>query len=403
MILIGNDRLKTEDFLSFDFAWENAAKAKGPELQATWASLSIKVGSTVVTEFVDKRSKSLRSALYLPLYPLAEWIADNWWFLAAEVDRVGKPALQFERRHNIRYAREGFALPSLTITKIGECTRLAWNKYELSNPDILFNQEGDCLLKAASVRQSLYDFVEAVITRLLESGISDTPLQEQWAGIQETDEEEIHFCETVARLGVDPYAIDNREAGAVVLKASKIRPELVDDFFSLVDSSNFEVEIDQLNEAANTVANDDTADDSFSGIKKLAPRLSPMQTPWETGYEYASMLRKTLGTGMLRTTTFDDMAKNLQINNPSMAIIERTSSVGKMIDAVIGVNKKRKTRILLNKQLPASKKFVFCRALFDYLTLPEGSFSVISKLKNEQQQMNRAFAAEILVPHQIFF
>ena len=67
--------------LNFEFDWVDSEGIRGAELSTTWASLKIAVGDSVVTRIEDKRAKTVRDFVYVPLYPLAEWLATNWWFL----------------------------------------------------------------------------------------------------------------------------------------------------------------------------------------------------------------------------------------------------------------------------------------------------------------------------------
>src|SRR5437763_9414455 len=71
--------------IRFDFEWVDPQGARGPELRATWARLAIWADSKCVSRVLDQDVKSVRDAVYLPLYPLAEWLATHWWTLLAEV------------------------------------------------------------------------------------------------------------------------------------------------------------------------------------------------------------------------------------------------------------------------------------------------------------------------------
>ena len=73
---------------NIEFDWEDPASARGEELRATWASLSIVIDDQPVTELQDRRTKSVRSRIYLALFPLAEWFVNNWWFLHSESERL---------------------------------------------------------------------------------------------------------------------------------------------------------------------------------------------------------------------------------------------------------------------------------------------------------------------------
>ena len=67
--------------LDFEIDWVDAEGIRGPELAATWAALCIRIGDSVITRVLDARAKTVREFVYVPLYPLAEWLATNWWFL----------------------------------------------------------------------------------------------------------------------------------------------------------------------------------------------------------------------------------------------------------------------------------------------------------------------------------
>ena len=96
--------------LSFDIDWVDAEGINGPELSATWASLRIRAGDSIVTRVLDGRVKTVRDFVYVPLYPLAEWLATNWWFLTHEMENPAKEGNpEFHRRHALRAGREGYA------------------------------------------------------------------------------------------------------------------------------------------------------------------------------------------------------------------------------------------------------------------------------------------------------
>ena len=98
--------------LSFEFEWMDAERINGPELSATWALLQIRAGDSVVTRVLDARAKTVRDSVYVPLYPFAEWLATNWWFLTHEFGnptKAGNP--DFHRLHALGASREGYAFP----------------------------------------------------------------------------------------------------------------------------------------------------------------------------------------------------------------------------------------------------------------------------------------------------
>ena len=70
---------------SFEFNTRDWFEGTAPEeLAVTNNSLSVAVNGKVVTYLLNKAIKSTSNEVYLPLYPVAEWIAANWWRLLYE-------------------------------------------------------------------------------------------------------------------------------------------------------------------------------------------------------------------------------------------------------------------------------------------------------------------------------
>src|SRR5690242_11889853 len=128
--------------VSFEFEWEDPRGAKGADLRATWAALTITIDGQIVTDVRDYVTKGFRSRIYLPLYPLAEWIAASWWPLLYEVEVPGRSVERtYLRRHSLRAAREGFALPDLRIVPQGQHVRLDWMETDLPACRVKFLSE----------------------------------------------------------------------------------------------------------------------------------------------------------------------------------------------------------------------------------------------------------------------
>ena len=64
--------------------WQDAPGVRDTVLARTWCRLAIEAGGRLVTEFLDDRSRSLRGGIYGSVFPLSQWIVENWWFLLNE-------------------------------------------------------------------------------------------------------------------------------------------------------------------------------------------------------------------------------------------------------------------------------------------------------------------------------
>ena len=163
--------------LHFEFEWESPLGASGPELRATWAHLVITVNGISVTQVHDYNARSVRNGIYLPLYPLAEWLAMHWWPLLFELETPRRPVYaDYAQRHTIRFGREGFALPDLTFRPGGEGKiSLDWKSYDLPECGVRFLQQGSTVLKVSEVREAFAALINGVIKRMGCEGIVAVP------------------------------------------------------------------------------------------------------------------------------------------------------------------------------------------------------------------------------------
>ena len=167
--------------LSLLTEWNDAPGVKDPVLAATWARLEIKDESAAESKWLSRvirsTTNSVDRGVYGPMFPLAEWIVENWWFLFHEGCRVPEivsgrrlasdPVQRaWVQRHNLLAAREGGACPNLTIFRDGNAICLKW----APDPDhdsrirrMRFVEQGTALVEPADVECSLQQFIEAVL------------------------------------------------------------------------------------------------------------------------------------------------------------------------------------------------------------------------------------------------
>jgi len=110
----------------------------------------------------------------------------------------------------MRAAADGFIWPDLLLLPHGHSTYVKWqsDKHPRNSSPVRYIASGDAFTDTTSTRVSLAAMVESVLGRLEESGIRDTPLNEEWQAINSADTEEREFCEAAALLGLDPYDLE---------------------------------------------------------------------------------------------------------------------------------------------------------------------------------------------------
>ncbi len=386
--------------LSFEFDWLDARGVRGPELAATWASLKIRVGDTIVTRVLDERAQTVRSVVYVPLYPLAEWLASNWWFITRECHNPVKDAdPAFHVRHSITASREGYAFPDLEVIPTGNRTRIAWKGNPSQWTKIRFlEQDGDIWVDTDELAETCADFIDSVIRRITSLDVDDTFLQEEWEAIQTADEDESRFCEVAAGLGWDPYDLDDNMRNRVLSLYDQLGPFL-DEANSALDVGALDTEVQALSGAIAEAGANSLPLQSIEAFRVQYTRGGDL-TPWDEGYDLARRLRQNLGLDCEPLPTIAQVAnalgENVDLIENAIRPIDHLSKT-QMIDGVVTRDHDERPAFAFRRFGENARRFDFCRSLAEVLTSPD-SGSLITRARSERQQRNRAFAAEFLAP-----
>lgn len=380
--------------LRFRFEWEPGDPAVAtPELRATWSRCEIVVGDACATLVEDRASGSVRRALSVPLYPVAEWIAYNWWSLS--FDRRDHGSGQVGRR-NVRRAGDGFLWPDLEVTPAGEVSLVQWRTptvVSVDNP-IRYLTEGRRWLDSSELAASLSDLVDEVIARLESYGIKETPLQREWAAIRLLDPEEVEFCQWAARLGLDPQS-DGVDLAADIERAfTETEPSLREDFFDVVEPTAIPKALAWISDS---LALSPAPQDSYATALDLAAVLvsarkvseAPAnELPWRLGYAAADAVRREL------QLADDDRFPPLPVGLRERLAPSRDLTAVGLSDAA-----NQRMHLVVSKHLaPAGQRFATARALWHASVAgPAGPF-LLTTASSTAQRIGRAFAAELIAP-----
>lgn len=379
--------------------WIAADGVATPELRATWARLRITVDGCAVSELRDDAAGASRDALYIPLYPLAEWIAANWFTLLNEPESPGRSTERdFWRRHCVRAAAEGFALPELRIVTEGDTTLLRWLPVSFLAQRLRFVANGEARVGRSAVEEALRNLVDAVILRLRDGGVPSTNfLEEEWAAVASLDQEEADFCATVAAMGLDPFNVDAEIGGQVLRIARDIQPDLRSEFFAAANPAQLPSQFDWLRFATQSVSDSDSID-IIPDLRREWARQSSQERggtghePWDVGYRAANAVRNYVGLSVdpIPTEDFRERLGFAQSKTNSQAHSEN-------MDAVAVSLENYKSAIVLTNRSNIANRFAFARALYESFTHPTGD-ALVTRAASTRQKANRAFAAELLAP-----
>ncbi len=384
------------------FEWEDAPKVRAPELDSTWARLEIRCGSEAITKVEVTRAESIRTGIYVPLYPIAEWAIANWWFLWDEWRTDAH-----DSRHRLLAAREGFALPDLSFRPTETQIELIWRPVSACAAGVSFLLGGSTILAKSLVREEFRRLVNAVIERLEIKRVHGSYLVQEWQAIQdaEQDPEQKTFCERAARLGCDPFDIEDSVADEIEHLGVWLPEPVIEDFCDAIPlgqiASGAQV-VKSFVDSARLVASEQGKWREFR--EKL--RMLGSGIPWRDGYSEARAARSYLG---LTSTEIEALLVGRESGPPVAAGLYeylkrelgsfeiRQFDAPSRIDAISAPSRTDAPVFGLRSHLREEQdRFSLCRALADYLASDQPS--LVTRSRTEHQQRNRAFAAEFLAP-----
>src|SRR5450756_296322 len=385
--------------LDVKIEWLEAPGVTTPELAATWARYEIWAGGRCITQ-VEAADGTFRRSVYGSLYPLAYWIASNWWLLTSHV----RPSATETRywtwqntrtypwlsQHNLRGAGDGMAWPDLTLVPEGAVTRIVWTQdHHRHLTPVRFASDGYEIIPTDELQIELAGVVDRILERLAESGLRKTPLAEEWSAVGKADDEEKAFCRTVARVGLDPYSVSDEMADAVVGIAGKLPVDIRDDFFDSADVTALagaaawaRRAIPVAGRAAGKAARD------LQPFYQIAEPRIDIDRPWTLGYAMARQLRNELN---VRDADQFDVSPWVGLGDVS------APSYG--IQGLVTVSDGRCGAVLGARGAGAmASRFGQARALGRALTHPGQEHFILSAARGRDERIARAFAAELLAP-----
>lgn len=394
--------------MQFEIEWEDAPGVRDRVLAATWGRLSVRIEGLYATELLDLRSSSRRTAVYGSLFPLAEWIVENWWNLLYEPcptspvvsARTARPWMRpFVQRHGLLSARDGGALPDLSIWSDGAETILHWDPDPPSTKAtrVRFVGQGHVRLPATSVKAGLTSLVNQVLGRLEALGLQDNDdtlrLWTAWSAVGDSAAHEPETCRRLALLGLNPYDPDeaNEDIIAVVDRAGEVLPAVLAD--DLLEGTR----------PAELVADLAWVEEGLRGLGAgEPPPFGPVgRTAHEVGYVAAREARRLMGLDAQSPVGDLPEALVARLNWSDEVEREHHRAASGRLDAVVGWSHTthRPLSIVPSTRSNAATRFRLARAAFLVLsgaatTAPR----LLSAAATWPQRASRAFAAELLVP-----
>ena len=394
------------DGLEFKFEWEDADGVKGCELASTWASLLVRVNDTVLTRVLDHRDGRVRQQIHVPLYPLAEWLATNWWFLMHEPEFRGRnPSVSFMDRHRTGPSLEGYCFPNVCLVSDDTVTRVDWTHDRLQWSGLEFlERQGSARIGKDEFRRASAGFVAAVVQRLESRHISGTLVQDEWAAIQGAEQEEREFCKVAAAIGWDPYSIDDSQQKRVLRIGQVLSGAVFEEAIRVLNSENLDSEIDAIVRVLREGKSTGIPLERFTSIRDEVVQAirsvsNHSHSPWTVGYSLARQVRTRLELEGSPLPSWPTLSKALR--EPQIARGRITRSVAfdraPLVEGVVTTDRDGLPAVAIPYGRSDTSRFRFCRSLADILISPKTD-TLLTKGHSARQKRGRAFAAEFLAP-----
>jgi len=357
---------------------------------ASLARLKITVGDAVVTRAFSKRGGGETQSLNIPMLPLANYIARQWWSLLYEPSRLHNDP-EFAARHRLDLPMHGYVFPALALCSAGgRAVLVDWAPLENEHSPLRFLTEPPpepVQVARDGVEPVLMDVVESTLERLSVQSRGRERLAEDWRRIRESlaKPEQAAYCMAAGRLGVDPY---DPEAPNIVELANGLSEELFSDVSDAVGISRVREATTWTRDVESRLASRAKIDVAAFGEP---PQDDLGKSPGEIGNRAAVELRLRLGLNALAPASARELfgRGNIELSDdgplPITGLVYRENEVA-YIGAVARTARQRFFR-------------AFAATYIAWSSNP-GDRRAGTTAYTRRQQSSRAFAAEMVAPQQ---
>lgn len=398
--------------IEFRVEWQEAAGVRDTVLARTWCRLTIEADGQVVTRAIDNRARSVRDGVYGSAFPLCCWIVENWWFLQHEAYRFRRPCgsrdlarysddRAWVRRHSLLAAREGGALPDLTLFRDGDAVVARWlpDDQDATHPFLRFASEGQTRMAVEAAAHGLTSFVDCVLQRVddLEAPEVDA-FRRDWAAISGATPDEREVCGWSARLGMDAYdpdELNDQHEESIRASVSPLEVELRDDLLDASTADGLPADVAWV-----AAAHDMAIAGRRAASKQKRPAISTVRKPTahETGYACAHALRRHLPApnGGAVTDVREAMREFGWAQSP---LLTTSSKPASLIDALVDHSPSGAAVVVAPADCGfRQERFRLARALFLHHFATAARRRLVTAAQTWDQRASRAFAAEFLAP-----
>ena len=191
-----------------------------PEEVATRALFRVLIDGVCVTRHDNRWSQSVSDRVHVSLYPLAMWMAANWWRLGFEPSGPdSSSSYDWRASHELPAIGGGYLWPALRFEPDGEVVIVSSTPTPESaaQPVRYLGDQWQAPIERQRFQSACVRLIDTVLARLHNLGCADTTLAQLWQEVcsERADPEAARDRRFEALLHCDPDEVDAEAIAAL--------------------------------------------------------------------------------------------------------------------------------------------------------------------------------------------
>ena len=379
---------------TFSIAFNWLSRQYGDAIErATLAEIKISADDSVITELEDINAKTIRQSVRVSAYNAALWFASNWWRLLWEPERN---TLSWRMCHKLGAAGGGYLWPDISFSSDGYLINvLSRETTHKNDQSVRYLHNFEIPVPVDDFKNAIDVFIEAIISRLLDEGISESDLASIWKDVLEErkDSKLSQWRKLEAILGYDPDEAPEEIILGLQDEAARYGESAIEEM-AASSGNQAKHDIDVLWNYNRSHAASLQIPDSERLRDIIIKSMKPAK-PWEQAEIAASIVR---GYWDLPSPIETDKLSDLL--SLSQDAILGHNGAGAKISAGFRDSHPDKISIVFGSMRHSNRRFALSRLIGDHLiTSINEKLLPITKVKTQRQKFQKAFAQELLCPY----
>lgn len=383
--------------------WTPAGQGS-PEDSATRCRLEIRSNGLPLSINHSEWSRTVTEWINVSAYPLALWIAANWWRLTMEpLPFEEHLQLEWEAAHSFAAAGSGYLWPPISTIPDGKAVTLRSSGSAVGvREPIRFLGQPAVSVGLDAFQQGLGDFVETVVARLRALDLQATELESLWTevGEERSDRELTNTRVVEALLHLEPGEAPQDTLAAFGALADESGHEAALELAATFSAVELSHAAESLRKASRNGASLSASWDPTERADlqaRVSNAATERQPPWRRGLFAARLLREEwdLGVGPLPNATIEE-----RLGLTRGAVHAAAGGASRLnVGLAIGNPGDAAIRLLLDSRHPTARRFEAARLIGDLVNAPTAeAWHPATRASTSRQKAQRAFAAELLAP-----